>query len=276
MSLIRVRDLEIRQGSGILVEHLNWEVKQGEHWVLFGLNGCGKTTLLSYLSAFLPAEEGQVELFGERVTAENQRALRKRIGWVSGSFFGRYYHSETVLEIVLSGAGGMLGITGWVEDDRVRKAKALLRRLNLSGKERYPIDLLSKGQQEKVYVARALMSEVEVLILDEPCSGMDLLARERFLHLVETIAKEEAIALIYVTHHTEEILPIFQKAALMKDGNFCYTGDLKEVFRPEHLDSFFGVPTEVIWTDRHFFINLCMEWSQTQEESFGTKEEGNR
>ena len=255
-----IKDLTIRQGARTVIEALNWDIKKGEHWVLFGLNGSGKTTLLSYLSGFLPAEEGKITLFGQEVTEENRRELRKRVGWVSGSFFGKYYSNETVLEVVLSGKGAMLGLEGWITDREVQEAKALLKRFGLKRRERYPIGLLSKGEQEKVYIARALMGKAELLILDEPCSGMDLYAREAFLHLVETFAEKKEKTILYVTHHTEEILPCFKKAALLKDGSFFAAGDLTDVFDPNVLDPFFGVPTEVLRTGRNFFIHLKFPW----------------
>lgn len=109
MSLLKAEHLSVKEGSKEIVKDVNWEINSGENWVLFGLNGCGKTTLLSRLAGYLSPSGGKVFLFGEEVTPENQLRLRKKIGWVSSSFFDRYLRYETVLEIVLAGKYGTLG-----------------------------------------------------------------------------------------------------------------------------------------------------------------------
>ena len=263
MSLLKAEHLSVKEGSKEIVKDVNWEINSGENWVLFGLNGCGKTTLLSRLAGYLSPSGGKVFLFGEEVTPENQLRLRKKIGWVSSSFFVRYLRYETVLEIVLAGKYGTLGFQDqWIGKEDVHKAKKILADFGLKERMRYPYDMLSKGQQQKVLIARALMADPELMILDEPCGGLDIFAREYFLHMVEGLTKERNMGVIYVTHHTEEILPFFNKAALMKDGALTATGDLKKVFTKTCLSDFFEVPTDVLWTKNHFFINLNLNFEQ--------------
>ena len=133
---------------------------------------------------------------------------------------------------------------------------------------RYPYDCLSKGQQQRVFIARAMMNEPEILLLDEPCSGLDMIARETFLHNIQDLAERNRMAIVYVTHHTEEILPFFNKAALMKDGELVEKGELEEVFSQEILEKFFGVKTSILWTDQHFFINLDLQIKHQGIQSF--------
>lgn len=268
MSLIKAENLSVKKGSKYIVNDVTWEIDAGENWVLFGANGCGKTTLLSILAGYQSGNGGANYLFDEGVTKDNYLSLRKRIGFVSSSFFNRYLHAETVEEIILAGKFGMLGLQGDITDEDVHKAKAIARSLGIEKKMRYPYDQLSRGQQQRALIARALMNDPEVLLLDEPCSGLDIIARERFLHMIQDLAESKKMAIVYVTHHTEEITPFFNKAALMKDGEIIAQDDLKRVFFDEVLSEYFEAKTEVIWTDRHFFINLNLQAEHQGRKSF--------
>lgn len=259
MALLKTENLGLKKGSKYILKDINWEIQSGDNWVLFGLNGCGKTTLLSILAGYQSGNEGYNCLFDEKVDKNNFLQLRKRIGFVSSSFFDRYLKKELVTDIVLAGKFGTLGIAGEIADEDIQKAKSLSRMLGIEKKMRYPYDCLSKGQQQRVLIARAMMNEPEILLLDEPCSGLDMIARETFLHNIQDLAERNRMAIVYVTHHTEEILPFFNKAALMKDGELVEKGELEEVFSQEILEKFFGVKTSILWTDQHFFINLDLQ-----------------
>ena len=268
MSLIKADNLSLKRGSFYPVKDIDWTIEKGDNWVLFGANGCGKTTLLSILSGYQSGNVGSVYLFDQKVDKENFIELRKRIGFVSSSFFGRYLHTETVEDIVLAGKFGTLGIQGEITDADIRKMKALGRSLGIERKLRYPYDHLSRGQQQRALICRALMSDPEVLLLDEPCSGLDLIGRETFLHDVQDMAEEGGVTVVYVTHHTEEILPFFNKTTLMKQGEIVSSGNIREVFADEPLTEFFGVKARTIWTDNHFFINLDLGRDHDGKKSF--------
>ena len=268
MALLKTENLGLKKGSKYILKDINWEIQSGDNWVLFGLNGCGKTTLLSILAGYQSGNEGYNCLFDEKVDKNNFLQLRKRIGFVSSSFFDRYLKKELVTDIVLAGKFGTLGIAGEIADEDIQKAKSLSRMLGIEKKMRYPYDCLSKGQQQRVLIARAMMNEPEILLLDEPCSGLDMIARETFLHNIQDLAERNRMAIVYVTHHTEEILPFFNKAALMKDGELVEKGELEEVFSQEILEKFFGVKTSILWTDQHFFINLDLQIKHQGVQSF--------
>ena len=268
MALFKTENLGLKKGSKYILKDINWEIQSGDNWVLFGLNGCGKTTLLSILAGYQSGNEGYNCLFDEKVDKNNFLQLRKRIGFVSSSFFDRYLKKELVTDIVLAGKFGTLGIAGEIADEDIQKAKSLSRMLGIEKKMRYPYDCLSKGQQQRVLIARAMMNEPEILLLDEPCSGLDMIARETFLHNIQDLAERNRMAIVYVTHHTEEILPFFNKAALMKDGELVEKGELEEVFSQEILEKFFGVKTSILWTDQHFFINLDLQIKHQGIQSF--------
>lgn len=272
MAILKAENLSLKRGSKYVIKDINWEINEGENWVLFGLNGCGKTSLLSILSGYQSGNQGDNYIYGQRVDEDNFIDLRQSIGFVSGSFFDRYLSKESVSEIVLAGKYGTLGFQD-VEpsDEDIRKANHLLRKFELEKRARYPYDTLSKGQQQKVLIARALMAEPKILVLDEPCSGLDIFSREIFLHMIEELVDESDLSVIYVTHHTEEILPFFDKAALIRDGNIVVQGALQDVFNDKILTDFFGMHADVIWTEQHFFINIDFMQEHQSKHKFNLK-----
>ncbi|MEE0435658.1 MAG: ATP-binding cassette domain-containing protein, partial [Peptococcaceae bacterium] len=157
---IELKHLYCKVGSQVLLGDINWTVKVGEHWIVFGMNGSGKTTLLSIISGFNNYSKGLLRVFGEEFTAENILSLRKRIGWVSSSFFDKCYRNETVLDIVLSGLTGTLGVAGMTSDYDVHKALQLLSELNVGDKAGVAFSALSKGERQNVLIARAMIATV--------------------------------------------------------------------------------------------------------------------
>ncbi len=209
---------------------------------------------------------------------QRHKAAIEKVYEINDAFIGEmmeYLDGDTTIFVVSDHAAtprspgyknpgnGTLGFQDqWIGKEDVHKAKKILADFGLKERIRYPYDTLSKGQQQKVLISRALMADPELMILDLPCGGLDIFAREYFLHMVEGLTKERNMGVIYVTHHTEEILPFFNKAALMKDGALTATGDLKKVFTKTCLSDFFEVPTDVLWTKNHFFINLNLNFEQ--------------
>ena len=183
MKLLETENLTLKIGSKYIFRDINWQIDAGENWVLFGLNGCGKTTLLSVMSGYQTAGSGRVYLHGEAIDENNSGTFREKIGLVSSSFFNRFFRHEIIQDIIMAGKYGSLGFQDEMEDADVRRAKALLDVFGLKSKARYPYDTISKGQQQMVLIARALMGNPEILLLDEPCSGLDIIVKERFLHL---------------------------------------------------------------------------------------------
>lgn len=230
-TLIRAQKLCIYSGKRFLLHDIDWEVKRGEHWLVFGLNGSGKTTLLSAVSGFKPLTSGQLEIFGEPYSSANILANRRRIGWVSSSFFDKYYAHESALQIVLSGLFGTFGLDFHITAEDVRLAKALLRELRLESNVDTPFDLLSKGERQNVLIARALITHPEILVLDEPCTGLDVHAREHLLATVRQLAASGQVTIIYVTHYPEEIQPILNKTLLLRGGRIFASGDTAELFQ---------------------------------------------
>ena len=271
MKLLETENLALKAGSKYIFRDINWQIEQGESWVLFGLNGCGKTTLLSAMSGYQTASAGRVYLHGEALDEKNCGMFREKIGLVSSSFLNRFFRREIILDMILAGKYGSLGLQGDITDADVKRAKELLDIFGLKAKSRYPYDTISKGQQQMVLIARALMGNPEILLLDEPCSGLDIVIKEKFLHLIQDLVEENHTTLLYVTHHTEEISPLFTKAALMKEGKIYAQGALTEVFSDSVLSDFLEAPAEVIWSRKHFFIDLNLPWKHQNTRVFSQK-----
>lgn len=241
MSIIKVCDLSYKTGNKMLLKNINWEVNEGENWLIWGLNGSGKTTILSIIAGLLPVEEGSVYLFDERLTKENRLDLCQKMGFVSESFYAKYYHAETANDVILAGYAGGLGINNNLSDEQIRYAKFLSRQLGLKNITRKPFYLLSKGERQKVLLVRAMLNKPKLLILDEPCSGLDVLARSQILQLFNDLARNQKISIICVTHHFDEILPIYNQALFLKNGQIHSKGNMDEVFNESNLGSFLGV-----------------------------------
>jgi iron complex transport system ATP-binding protein len=243
--IISLRELSYKVGSRYLVQDINWDVFPGEHWAVFGMNGSGKTTLLTILAGFRPLTHGSLKVFGQPYTNENVLEFRKRIGLVSSSFFDRYYSKESALDIVLSGKFGTLGVRYEISDEDVVKAKKLLTELHLQDKIDQSFDMMSRGERQNVLIARAMLTNPEILILDEPCTGLDVYAREHLLNTVRDLAENTDIAIVYVTHYTDEIIDVFDRCLLLRNG-YCYTqGRTGEIFNTESLSDFLRYPVKV-------------------------------
>lgn len=257
VSVLNAAHLDVKRGAKFVLKDVNWIVEPGDRWVLFGSNGSGKTTLLSILSGYLSQTQGEIALCGETPNAENICSLRQKIGWASTSFFDRYYSSESIMDIVLAGKTGSLCCNyEMISDADIRKAKSILSYLGLGHNSRYMYDMLSQGQRQKVLVARALITEAEVLILDEPCNGMDILSREKLLCELGHILDETNIALVYVTHHPDEIVSFFNKALVLRNGKVFAKGQLHDIFSNDVLQDYFDVPAEISWDKDNLSIHL--------------------
>lgn len=244
--MIKIEALSYKSGYRYLLRDISWSVQPGEHWVVFGLNGSGKTTLLSLIAGYRKHTHGSLQVFGTPYSDANVLEHRKRIGWVSSSFFDNYMHHESALNIVLSGLSGTLGLSSAVTNEDVILAKKLLKQLHLDDKADYPFDVLSKGERQNVLIARALLARPEILILDEPSTGLDVLAKEYMVRTVEELGRNTPITILYVTHYAEEIQPLFQHTLLLKNGRVYAKGKTEELFTDEKLSGFLEHPVHCV------------------------------
>lgn len=246
--VIKMENVSWRRGSNTILQNINWQVEQGENWAILGLNGSGKTTLLNIINGYIYPSKGEVTILGNKFGRCNLQELRKKIGWVSSSLQENLYKNETALEIVLSGKFATIGLVHTPKKEDEVEALEILEKLGCSHFINRPYRTLSQGEKQKVIIARALINNPQLLILDEPCTGLDILAKEQLLATILRLSQEQnAPTLIYVSHRIEEILPTFNKVLMLRRGQVHSTGTTREVFTNHMLTDFFETPVEVIW-----------------------------
>ncbi|MCP3028823.1 ABC transporter ATP-binding protein [Halobacillus sp. A5] len=255
--ILNMENVSIRRGDRWILNNINWQIEKGEHWVLLGLNGSGKTFILNLLNAYTFATKGEVNVlgmqFGKTYLAEK---LRQQIGFVSSAIQQKIHQGDNAFEVVLSGAFASIGLYEKPTDEMRERAISLLEDLGCIEYANRDYDTLSQGERQRVLIARALMAEPSLLILDEPTNGLDFIAREQLLESIEKLAqKPDAPTMIYVTHHVEEILPVFQKTLLLKEGEVFDQGKTEELITGEQLTRFFDLPVEVSWHNERPFLS---------------------
>lgn len=230
-----------------LLNNVNWSVKTSENWAILGLNGAGKTLLLQLICGYLWPSKGRLVVLDQVFGKASIPELQRRIGWVSTALQYKMKNRETAEKIVLSGKFASIGIYQHYTEEELEQAKTILINAggaSLIGKK---YEVLSQGERQLVLISRALMANPELLILDEPCNGLDLFAREKLLSQIQQIAEQKNHpTLLYVTHHTEEILPCFHHLMLLKDGKIFAKGTQSELFNEEKLATFYAEPIQII------------------------------
>ncbi|MGH3825014.1 MAG: ABC transporter ATP-binding protein, partial [Pseudonocardiaceae bacterium] len=233
----------VRRGASTLLERVDWRVELDEKWVILGPNGAGKTTLLRLAATELHPSYGTVHVLGERLGRTDVFELRPRIGFSSAALAGRIPGDELVSDLVVSAGYAVLG--RWRENYEIldqARAIGLLAAFGVEVMAARRFGTLSEGERKRVLIARTLMTDPELLLLDEPAAGLDLGAREDLLARLATLAADpDSPATVLVTHHVEEIPPGFTHAMLMRDGTPVAQGLLEAVLTKDNLSKTFGV-----------------------------------
>lgn len=252
-----MKDVSLIRNQNKILSNVHWEVKQGEHWGILGLNGSGKTSLLNIVNGYHFPTTGEVSVLGNLFGKTNLPELRKKIGFVSSAIdrFSNIVNQETVERVVISGKFASFGIYETIEDEDWGKADYLLKSLRLSYLQNKPFHLLSQGEQRRVLIARALMNDPDMLILDEPCSGLDILSREQLLTMLHGIVKSNC-HILYVTHHIEELVQAISHVLLIKDGEVIAAGPKSEVITDQLLSKTFNVPVKVQWENNRPSLSI--------------------
>ncbi len=236
--------VSVRRGSATLLDGIDWVVEEDERWVILGPNGAGKTTLMQVASSQLHPSEGRATILGETLGATDVFELRPRIGLASAALAERIPRQERVTDVVMSAAYAVLGRgrEGYDEPDRER-ADALMAELGVGRLGERSFGTLSEGERKRVQIARSLMTDPELLILDEPAAGLDLGGREDLVSTLSVLAMDGvAPAIVLVSHHVEEIPPGFTHVLLLREGRVVAQGPLEHVLTEQTLSTTFGLP----------------------------------
>lgn len=242
-----LQNVSVRRGGRNIVDRATWEVKEDERWVILGPNGAGKTTLIQLISGRLYPTIGQVSILGEQVGKTNLADIHPMVGLASAALDQRIPGSEKVLNVVRTAAYGMTAT--WREhydEEDTQRAMELLASLDVDHLAERMYVTVSSGEKKRIGVARALMSDPELLLLDEPAAGLDLGGREELMSSLTEIATSDfAPAMVLVTHHVEEIPAGFTHALLINKGEIIAAGPMKDTVTSEKLSQCFGLPVEV-------------------------------
>lgn len=255
--IIEMKSVHWQRDKKPILEDINWSVEKGEHWAVLGLNGSGKTTLLNMLNGYIWPTTGIVTVLGEKFGNTDIHKLRKRIGWVSSSLQSRIDGNTRGEDVVISGKFASTGLYDNPTEEDYEKAFGLMKTLNIQDLEGSFYETCSQGERQKLLIARGLMADPELFILDEPTNGLDFLSREELLETIEKFMLEpNAPTIIFVTHHIEEILPNFTHTLLLEDGHVFSKGGCTELLTSEHLTSFFKKPVQIDWRQNRAWLSL--------------------
>ncbi len=244
-SVIKVSKLRVER-EAVILESIDWNVERGQHWAILGANGSGKTSLLSTLTGYMPLTAGEISVLGEAYGRTDWRELRKRVGIVSSSIHQLVEGHHTPLDTIIGGRHAMIGRWGEVQPGERIQAMKILRQIEVEVIRDRPWRVLSQGERQRVLIGRALMARSKLLILDEPCAGLDPVAREHFLQFLGRLAHaRDTPTLVLVTHHVEEIMPLFSHVLVLRGGRVLAAGPKSRVLTSGTLSQAFNASVKL-------------------------------
>ncbi len=256
-AIVEIQDLRVHRGGTPILRGVSWTIESGEHWVVLGPNGSGKSSLLAALTGYLTPTAGVLRLLGKTYGEDHWPHLRRRVGLVSHALQHLMADDEPALETVASGRSAAIDL--WHRPSRVdrRRAMALLRRVRCVPLAYRPWVQLSQGERQRVLIARALMAGPAILILDEPCAGLDPCGREHFLQFLDRLGRSPSSpTLVLVTHHVEEIVPVFTHALLLRRGLASACGPIGQTLTSASLSAAFDTRLRLRRTRGRFALGV--------------------
>jgi iron complex transport system ATP-binding protein len=240
--VVRLSHVSLIRNNKTVLRDISFCIDRGEHWSILGPNGSGKTSLVSIINGYHWPSEGEAWVLGKKFGSTDLRELRRNIGECSSEIRDMVHDWESVNDIVLSGRFGSIGLYESPSIADLKRSSSLIEFFGLSGVRERQFRMLSFGEQQKTLIARALMPEPDLLVLDEPCAGLDPGAREELLDAVQEMClMPGGPTLIYVTHHIEEIMPAITHTMALRDGSIVECGSKKEVLTGEVLSRTFDL-----------------------------------
>jgi iron complex transport system ATP-binding protein len=242
-AVIAIDGVSIIHGARATVDNVSITVEPHDRWAILGPNGCGKTTLLRVMSLYLHPSKGDVRINGQALGSFDIRPIRPRLAYVSASLASELRPALTSLEVVMSAKNGALEVW-WHEYDATdrEKARECLARMDVAQHADTPLGALSSGEQQRVLLSRALMTDPIAILLDEPSARLDLGGREQLVRILDEFSREnQTLPSVVVTHHVDEIPSSTTHCALMRDGVLIASGLLNETLTSENLTATFGM-----------------------------------
>jgi iron complex transport system ATP-binding protein len=254
--VVSLSDVSLVLDGKRVLNRVDWEVLPGENWVVIGPNGAGKTSLLSIINGYRWPSSGAVSVLGKRFGDADLRELRTETGLVSSYLDWMVGGDEGVVDLVVSGKFGSTRMWSKVKAGDVTRATSLLRAMGCAEQIGKTLSELSQGEMQKVAIARAMMARPRLLILDEPCEGLDIASRESFLDGLEPLlSRRGGPSFIEVTHRTEDIPPGFTHALLLREGRVVGSGEIRKTLTSKNLTRCLGTAVELkSWGGRHYMI----------------------
>ena len=261
-SILEIRNLTVVRNGNRILKKLSWSIGEGEHWAILGPNGSGKSSLLSALAGYLTPTEGECTVLGQTFGESDWREVRTHLGVVSATVGAMVPPEEPTAYTVLTGRNSGIGLWGEPSEEELEEAYLWLKRVELKGLEDRPWEVLSQGEKQRVLIARALILKPAILILDEPCAGLDPVARESFLAFLERLIHPESKrphqpSVVLVTHHADEITPSFTHALLRKEGKAYEAGPIHKTLRSKSHSKVFKAPIELKSRKGRFFMKVA-------------------
>lgn len=248
--ILDIRQVSYKIDKKLILDRISWQLQRGEHWAIMGPNGAGKTTLLKIACGYLwPNSGGCIYRNGEPLA--DLRELRKSIGWVTISLTAQIPADEIVIRTVVSGKFAQLGLEEYkgqrpTKTD-VAQAHQYLSEMGCAHLAKQPFGTLSQGEKQRVLISRARMARPFLLVLDEPCAGLDPGGRELLLESIENLARRKLdMGLVLVTQHVEEIMPVFENVLALSGGKIVESGPTQKVISAKLIHRLYGVSTRVV------------------------------
>lgn len=253
--MISMQHISLQRDDNLILDDVSIQINKGENWAILGRNGSGKTTLLEMMTGYLFPSKGRIEVLGNVYGQCDVREVRKQIGYISPTLLEKMSLTDPIWEVVATGAYAFLRFYQDIPEEVKEKSIQLLRDMNLGGLVDHPLGTLSQGERKKVMLARCLMGNPKLLIMDEPCAGLDLYEREKMLVEIDHLRQRD-ITVVYVTHHVEEIVPLFTHVALIKDGKLAGAGPKEQVLTKEMIKRTYEIPVELEWDNGRPWIKV--------------------
>lgn len=244
--MIHFQHVHFKREKRMILTDVSVQMKENEHWIILGKNGSGKSTILEMMNGYLFPSSGRIEVLGNLYGQCDVREVRKQIGYISQALLEKLSLRDPVWEVVTTGLYGYLRLYEKIPTEAKEQAIEMLERLRIGRLADSRLGLLSQGERKKVMLARALMTEPQIMIMDEPCSGLDLYEREKLLEDLD-IFNDLRIQVVYVTHHIEEIVPLFTHVLLIDDGRVVAAGPKEEVLTTELIKQAYQVSVKLDW-----------------------------